>query len=373
MASTPNYLWPTPDDTDPVGDGALDMRTLANAIDASLLLNPNAGLRNRLINGSMEFWQRGTTAVTTDQTYSADRFIVQRAISTISVTRAAVAPNAVTPGIIKYATAYTVTAGGTAASYAVLAQRIEDVGTLAGQNVTVSFYAYASAANLEIACSMQQNYGTGGAPSANVDVLAYTARKTSSLSTSAWNRYSFSFNVPSINGKTRGTNNNDYLSLLIWLDAGSNFNTQTGTLGPQTGTFYITGVQVEQGPGASTFEERPRQTELALCQRYFYLHAIGSGQPVGIGTYSFASQVSTVIGFPVTMRNAPTLLIQAGTNYYVSTYGLTSDYLNSLTLSAASTTMAVLYNGTDASGTAYQSTIITTANASSYIGFPAEL
>ena len=36
MASTPNYAWPTPDDTDPVGDGALDMRTLGNAIDSTV-------------------------------------------------------------------------------------------------------------------------------------------------------------------------------------------------------------------------------------------------------------------------------------------------------------------------------------------------
>ena len=36
MASTPNFAWPTPDDTDPVGDGALDIRTLANAIDSQV-------------------------------------------------------------------------------------------------------------------------------------------------------------------------------------------------------------------------------------------------------------------------------------------------------------------------------------------------
>ena len=36
MATTPNFSWPTPDDTDPVGDGALDMRALGNAIDDSL-------------------------------------------------------------------------------------------------------------------------------------------------------------------------------------------------------------------------------------------------------------------------------------------------------------------------------------------------
>jgi hypothetical protein len=36
MASTPNFAWPTPDDTDPVGDGALDMRSLGDAIDSTL-------------------------------------------------------------------------------------------------------------------------------------------------------------------------------------------------------------------------------------------------------------------------------------------------------------------------------------------------
>jgi hypothetical protein len=36
MASTPNYAWPTPDNTDPVADGALDMRTLGDAIDSTV-------------------------------------------------------------------------------------------------------------------------------------------------------------------------------------------------------------------------------------------------------------------------------------------------------------------------------------------------
>ena len=268
MASTPNYLWPTPDDTDPVGDGALDMRTLANAIDASLLSNPNAGLRNRLINGSMEFWQRGTTAVTTSGTYYADRWLTF-GNATISATRANVTPNAVTPGQIRYATQFTVTSLGTSGSNAGIIQKMESAGTLAGKTVTVSFYAYASVANLEIACSLYRFFGSGGSPSTAEELYAYTARKTSSLSTSAWNRYSFSFNVPTMAGKTLGLAGNDSLSVYLWFDAGSAYNTATGSLGNQTGTFYVTGVQVEQGPGASDFEERPRQTELALCQRYY--------------------------------------------------------------------------------------------------------
>jgi hypothetical protein len=241
----------------------------------------------------MEFWQRGTAAVTASNTYSADRWVVNRATSTVSVTRATVAPNAQTPGPIRFATAYTVTTGGTSTSYAQLAQRIEDVGTLAGSTVTVSFYAYASAANLEIACSLQQVFGTGGSPSGAVSIYAYTARKTSSLSTSLYARYEFSFIVPNIATKTRGTNGDDYLNLILWLDAGSTYNTETDTLGNQSGTFYITGVQLERSPGPSAFEERFRQTELALCQRYYETTAITPGSFSG----PFVNVTSATNGF----------------------------------------------------------------------------
>jgi hypothetical protein len=270
MGITTYFGLPYPASSDPVASGAANIQSLATDTEIALYkVQATAGLRNRLINGSMEFWQRGTTAVTASNTYSADRWVVNRATSTVSVTRATVAPNAQTPGPIRFATAYTVTTGGTSTSYAQLAQRIEDVGTLAGSTVTVSFYAYASAANLEIACSLQQVFGTGGSPSGAVSIYAYTARKTSSLSTSLYARYEFSFIVPNIATKTRGTNGDDYLNLILWLDAGSTYNTETDTLGNQSGTFYITGVQLERSPGPSAFEERPRQTELALCQRYY--------------------------------------------------------------------------------------------------------
>lgn len=289
MGTTTYFGLPYPASSDPVASGASNIQSLATNTELALYkVQATAGLRNRLINGSMEFWQRGTTAVTASNTYSADRWVVNRATTTVSVTRATVAPSAQTPGPIRFATAYTVTSGGTISSYAQLAQRIEDVGTLAGSTVTVSFYAYASVANLEIACSLQQVFGTGGAPSGAVTITAYTAKKTSSLSTSLYNRYEFSFVVPNIAGKTRGTNGDDYLNLILWLEAGSNYNTETDSLGLQTGTFYITGVQLERSPGPSAFEERPRQTELALCQRYYektYRLATAPGTATALGVY----------------------------------------------------------------------------------------
>jgi hypothetical protein len=313
MGITTYFGLPYPASSGPVASGAANIQSLATDTELALYkVQATAGLRNRLINGSMEFWQRGTTAVTTSNTYSADRWVVNRATSTVSVTRATVAPNAQTPGPIRFATAYTVTTGGTSTSYAQLAQRIEDVGTLAGSTVTVSFYAYASAANLEIACSLQQVFGTGGTPSAAVPIYAYTARKTSSLSTSLYARYEFSFTVPNIALKVRGTNGDDYLNLILWLDAGSTYNTETDTLGNQSGTFYITGVQLERSPGPSSFEERPRQVELALCQRYYektYALATAPGTATSTGVYIFGgcteafSLIVSTINFRVPKRS----------------------------------------------------------------------
>ena len=54
--------------------------------------------------------------------------------------------------------------------------------------------------------------------------------------------------------------------------AGSAYYSATGAtsvVGTNGATFYITGVQLERGSTASSFEYRPFGTELALCQRYF--------------------------------------------------------------------------------------------------------
>jgi hypothetical protein len=61
--------------------------------------------------------------------------------------------------------------------------------------------------------------------------------------------------------------------------AGSDFVSATGAtsvVGTNGATFYITGVQLEKGSTATSFDVRPYGTELALCQRYCYVLAPGS-------------------------------------------------------------------------------------------------
>ena len=141
---------------------------------------------------------------------------------------------------------------------------IEDVRTLAGKQVTLSFWAYGSVAN-KIGIETQQVFGTGGSPSAN----AFTPVSALQLTT-GWAKYTVTFTVPSVVGKTLGTGGNDYLGINFWFSAGSSFAARASTIGIQNWTAHLADIQLEEGPNATNFERIPVQQQLAWCQRYFY-------------------------------------------------------------------------------------------------------
>jgi hypothetical protein len=90
----------------------------------------------------------------------------------------------------------------------------------------------------------------------------------------------------------------------------------TSVVGTNGATFYITGVQLEKGSTATSFDYRPYGTELALCQRYFvktYAQSVAvptnsSGGFVRTRSYS-GNYGAFVWLLPVTMRTAPTATI----------------------------------------------------------------
>jgi len=79
MATTTNYGWTTPDDTDLVKNGASAIRSLGTSVDTALWSAGYSAGKNKIINGDFGIWQRGTSfslAASTGITsgFSADRW-----------------------------------------------------------------------------------------------------------------------------------------------------------------------------------------------------------------------------------------------------------------------------------------------------------
>jgi hypothetical protein len=91
----------------------------------------------------------------------------------------------------------------------------------------------------------------------------------------------------------------------------------TSVVGTGSATFYITGVQLEKGSTATSFDYRPYGTELNLAQRYFE-RSYNIGAATGSFTNGFigfntpttaASDIPTNILFKVTKRDGPTVVV----------------------------------------------------------------
>jgi hypothetical protein len=299
MALSPNYGWAEPDNSSLVKNGAQDIRALGDAIDTSVW---NVGYgqagKNKIINGDFSINQRGFTSSTATGTYTFDRWQQNNVDGTCTFSAQTFTPGAA-PVAGYEAANYSriVTTGQTATNaLAILTQKMEDVRTFAGQTVTVSFWAQAGSGTPSIAIELDQQFGSGG----STRVTTFVSKTEI---TTSWVRYSATVAVPSISGKTIGTSS--FLSLGLWVSAGTDFNARTSSLGIQTNTFNIWGVQVEYGSKATPFQTATGtiQGELAACQRYFQL-ITGFGDTAGVWYTTSAASLSYKC--PVLMRTTPT-------------------------------------------------------------------
>jgi hypothetical protein len=328
--------------------------------------------KNKIINGDFFVNQRAFSSTTTDGTYGFDRFKL------VAGSGATMSAQTFTPGTAPVSGyearnfCRIVTTGQSGASvYSMFEQDIEDVRTFAGQTITISFWAKAASSTPKIATQIFQQFGSGGSPSAVVET--YVGQST--LSTS-WARYSVSVAVPSISGKTIGTTaNTSYFGVRFWVSAGTDNNAQTGSLGIQSNTFDIWGIQAEEGSVATAFQTATGtiQGELAACQRYYYTHALGNSLAVGLGTMEQASLLIVNVKFPVNMRTSATLVSVSGTNFYGFERNFAVDSFNSFTILNPGTTNVFIYNNTEVSGTVGNSGRVTTQDATSLVAFSAEL
>jgi hypothetical protein len=334
-----------------------------------------SSFKNKIINGTFDWWQRGTSATTTAAAtnYLADRW----QWNSLGGTTAVYSQQTFTPGQTAvpnnptHFMRHVVTSvAGTSNGYLVT-QPIESVQTLAGLAFSLTFWARADT-NRNIAVEFNQSFGTGGSPSGVVTGIAVT---TINL-TSAWQLFTVTGTMPSIAGKTLGTSFDGALLVNFWMDAGSTYNARTNSLGQQSGTFDFAQIDLEGNASPTAPEFRPREIELAMCQRYYeksYDSNVAPGTAsIAVGQYiaylaglaSGTYQPGSMIHFRVTKRATPTITLY---NPSSGASGAAQDQAAGASISAsannAGTNTFLVLTTAHAANTAYNIQFCWTANA----------
>jgi ribosomal protein L27 len=353
------------------GDGAAGAPGTngTNGIDAS----PYSAGKNKVINGDFGVNQRAFTSVTTDSTYGFDRWILVTSGGTCTYSTQAFTPGtAPVSGYEGTNFARLLTSGQTTA-YSAIVQRIENGRTFAGQTVTVSFWAKAATGTPQVAVNFYRSYGTGGSPSSP----EYTNTGVKVTISTSWTRYSATFAVPSVSGKTFGTTaNSSYLG--VYLFTSDNITAGSNSLGVQNATIDFWGVQVEAGSVATAFQTATGtiQGELAACQRYYFRisgNASAANTAIGwLNPYSTTQAVGQIKN-PITMRTIPSSI--EFSTLVAAAPGVASAAISTLTFNTASTgpdITSILI--TTASGlVAYRMCDLLTSTSAGYLGISAEL
>ena len=327
--------------------------------------------KNKIINGDFAINQRGFTSTSTSGTYGFDRWTWE--FSQTSGTAPVYSAQAFTPGTAPVAGyegtnyAQLVSSGqSTAGDYTAIVQRIENVRTFAGQTVTISFWAKTTSGTAVVGLGGYQSFGTGGS------ALAFITPPTPVTISSNWARYSQTFTLPSIAGKTIGTAS--FVHLYLFTSAGSTISGYGyPVIGIQNNTFSFWGVQLEAGSVATPFTTATGTLsgELTACQRYYFRWGGNSNyQRYGTGLFNSTTQGYAYVQFPILMRATPSSMDYSLLGYYD---GSTSAGFSSASMQNNG------QNGTDIAlvgtgFTAYRPFIFSAnGSTSSYLGFSAEL
>jgi hypothetical protein len=295
-----------------------------------------SGLRNRLINGAFNIWQRGTAmAATNNGLYVADRWRYTRYASSQTAYTQQATGMAEFPLCARIGRQVGDT--GDTAYFLTQALEIQDSRIFKNKTATLSFWARKGSAY-----QGKDDAGVSGNISASISY--HTGSVEEYL---VYNNFITQSTV---------VNQGNFTPTTTWqkftLNLSGNFPDNLGQVGVafyssgQTGTatandyFEVTGAQLEIGTSASYFDHRPAQVELAMCQRYYYQRAFRVPCLPWVGTNNYTC--GHMVDHPVTMRVSPSI--------------------SALVTATISTTIGSLPNGTTASQSAVNITYETTVS-----------
>jgi len=361
-----------------------NITTSGNETVTGTVVMGSSFLRNRIINGDMRIDQRNAGASVTNtagNTFSVDRWGTngsQASKFTAQRNAGSVTPPAGFPNYLGITSSSAYTVGSSEAFY--IYQGVEgfntsdfDWGSASAKTVTLSFWVRSSLTG-----------AFGGSLFNNAANYSYPFSYTISAA-NTWEQKTITVTGPTAGTWT--TDNTAGIWLSFNLGAGSTLlgtaNTWSGTfyraptgstsvVGTNGATWYVTGVQLEQGSVATPFERRQYGQELALCQRYFARLGSLSGNYVGFGA---GICDTTSIGFiyikyPVTMRGTPTLS-QSNTAVYSTTVAFATSSIGTTYYGGDSLAANINVTGTMTAGRG--ATLVGNNNASAYVDLSAEL
>lgn len=243
------------------------------------------GNRNKIVNGDYSCRSFGSGPFSISG-YMADQvYLLNGTGSTNAVTFLAT-PGGL-QGLKNYYLSWNRTAAGSTPS--LIDHLIEDAHTLEGKTVTVSFWTNSLVTPLTV--TVQQQFGTGGAPSTEV-TNTFPIINSSTVLT----RLSATMTLGSVSGKTFGTNGDSRIAIRI-----SRNNTDPN------GILNIWGLQIEEGSIATPLESFPEGLTQAICARYLIAKLPNSlfGQAYSTQDVAFWIPFSS-------MRAAPSFVFPVG-------------------------------------------------------------
>jgi len=268
----------------------------------------NTGRRNLIINGAMQFAQRGSSH-TTEGYGSLDRYyLALSGASGVTMSQQAFSTaDRNSLGFEKYLKLVVTTANNNCGVYQYI-EASNAVG-LIGKKATLSFYAKGTnpAGGSFTMQPAWYNTSSGGGDNAVAQSLTVT---------SSWVKYSFTFDIPAPANTT--IDNSAYLSIPFIQPAGDTSTTAW--------ELNLAGLQFELGSNASDFEHRSVGEELLLCQRYYehlglYSGNNGGGTRNDLSSHEFKVQKRTAPSlstFQVTSQNGTnSFAVQSDTNFFL--------------------------------------------------------
>jgi len=287
-------------------------------ISAVSLPQGTLNFRNKIINGDMRISQRNSSNQVTPPTngdttqtnnYPVDRWFIQNSSGSATIFGQQVTdvPNGNFQHSVKIST--TTAINTTQAQQLNFQQRIEGYnvadfgfGSTSAKSMTFSFY---------VKSNVLGNYGFI-IHNGNVCFVSKYEITTEDV----WKKVTINLTPQTSYALSNSTNGT---GLYINFDLGCGSDFESNNEGWQTGdfkrpincikwanntnaTFYITGVQLEEGTVPTPFEHRPYGTELALCQRYYFQN---ENQYMYFSARNLDNEMAATIPFPVEMRVTP--------------------------------------------------------------------